>query len=123
MNATNLTQVQEEALLDLLVIAMYADGHIASVEDGRLQRLLTDQGHSDEYDRSKLVDGSITRTRKHTQTPEHTRAYIAQLAQLFQTSSERRSVVRQLDDLLSVDGATKPKEKEFSEEVQRLFKL
>ncbi|MEI6727854.1 MAG: hypothetical protein WCN81_16750, partial [Actinomycetes bacterium] len=35
MNLPDFTNEQREALLDLLVLAMYADGHLASAEEAR----------------------------------------------------------------------------------------
>ena len=53
MEISRLTESQRRALLDLLILAMYADGHLDLGEDARLQRLLTSMGVDTEYDRDR----------------------------------------------------------------------
>ena len=68
MEISRLTAEQQVALLDLLILAMYADGRLDLEEDARLNRLLTTMGISTEYDRDRVLDDSITRLREYSKT-------------------------------------------------------
>ena len=51
IDLTAFSAAQQRALFDLLILAMYADGHLTTVEDDQLQKLLTAIGHTEEFDR------------------------------------------------------------------------
>ena len=40
IDLTDFSAAQEQALFDLLILAMYADGHLTTFEDEQLQKLL-----------------------------------------------------------------------------------
>ncbi len=44
---TELSATQNHAFLDLLILAMHADGHLSSPEDKQLQKLLVAMGFTD----------------------------------------------------------------------------
>ena len=103
MNIKDYTEQQKQALLDLVTLAMYADGHLASAEDERVLRLLGTMGFTTDYDRSKHYDATVTRVSRHSQTAESARAYAATLAQAFSSSEQRRMVEGILDDVVNSD--------------------
>ena len=65
---TGFSTAQQRALLDLLVLAMYADGHLTTIEDEQLQKLLTAFGHTEEFDRQREFDAAVTRMRPFAQS-------------------------------------------------------
>jgi len=69
MTIKDLTEQQKQALLDLTMLAMYADAHLASAEDQRVVRLLGLMGFATDYDREKHYDTSVSRVGRHSQTP------------------------------------------------------
>jgi len=103
MNIKEFTEQQQQALLDLVTVAMYADGHLASADDERVLRLLGTMGFTTDYDRSKHYDAAVTRVSRHSQTAESARAYAATLAQAFSTREQRRMVEGMLDDVVTSD--------------------
>src|SRR5690242_8559003 len=83
MNITGLTQEQKQALLDLLIIGMYADHNLASAEDERVRRLLDTFKFPSEYERDKFSDAAFTRASRQSGSPEAIRAYVGQIAGHF----------------------------------------
>src|SRR3954454_9980154 len=61
---------QKQALLDLAMLAMYADGHLAISEDERVNRLLGSMGFTSDVERTAAYDASISRIARHSQTAE-----------------------------------------------------
>lgn len=102
MTAIDLSQPQKAALLDLTLLAMYADGHLASVEDERVHRLLGQMGYTSESERNREYDASVARLRL-TQTPEASLAHATSLAQNFPLHEQRRLVQATLADLVTSD--------------------
>jgi hypothetical protein len=68
IDLTDFSADQYQALFDLLVLAMYADGHLTTVEDEQLQKLLTAMGHTEESDRQREFDAAVTRMRPFVQS-------------------------------------------------------
>ncbi len=103
MNLTDFDDAQQQALLDLTLLAMYADGHLAAVEDARIERLLTALGCDTDYDRAKHYDAAVARITRPATTKEGARAHAAKLATLFTTPEQRRQLLDILDDLMVSD--------------------
>jgi hypothetical protein len=120
---TDFTEPQRKALLDLLILAMYADGHLASVEDARVDRLLTAMGYTDAYDRQQQCDASVTRVRQHADTAERIRAHGAALAKSFTTRGQCRTVYALLEELISSDTHIAAVESQFLEMIRGLFRM
>jgi hypothetical protein len=113
MNINDLTKQQKEAILDLLVLAMYADSHLASVENARVQSWLTMMGIESEVDRNKQYDASVTRIRPHTETGWAAGVHARTLSLCFTTPEHRRWVYNALEDLLKSDSLVGAKESGF----------
>jgi hypothetical protein len=75
------------AFLDLAMLAMYADGHLASAEDERVHRLLTAMGLGADYERNAQYDAAVSRIRRHSQTAEAVRTHVLTLAESFTSCS------------------------------------
>ena len=103
MTTTDLSSAQKAALLDLCLLAMYADGHLAGAEDARIHRLLEQMGYTSEFDRNREYDASVARISRVIQTPEASLAHATMLAQGFPLHDQRRLVQATLDDLVTID--------------------
>lgn len=103
MTATDLSPPQKAALLDLTLLAMYADGHLASIEDQRIHRLLGQMGYASESEQNREYDASVARISRFTQTPEASLAHATTLAHNFPLHEQRRLVQTTLDDLVTSD--------------------
>lgn len=113
MKPTEFTPEQREALLDLAMLAMYADGHLAAAEDERVQRLLSTMGYTTEYDQSREYDDSVSRVSRHSTTAASAQAYAIILARRFETLNQRGQVQRILAELVASDSAVTSQETNF----------
>ena len=123
MNLKGFTEQQCQALLDLAVLAMYADGHLALVEDARVQRLLSAMGYDSDYDRDKHYDAAVSRVSRHSQTAEAARAHAATLAHGFTTKEHRQQVYDVLSDLVTSDSKIAPQEGSYLAVVRQAFQM
>src|ERR1700742_1582629 len=113
MEISRLTDQQRRALLDLLILAMYADGRLDLEEDARLNRLLASMGFETEYDRDKVLDDSITRLREYSQNPKIAREHAVQLAQSFKDPEQCRGLYQVIEQQMNSDNNVVPAEHEF----------
>jgi hypothetical protein len=123
MSFESFTNPQRMALLDLLVLGMYADGHLALAEDNRLNEILTAMGWETAHDRNQQFDAAVTRIRQSSQTADAVAAHATRLAQNFTTQSHRGMVYDLLKDLLSSDQQVVPPESRFLSVVKGVLKI
>jgi SNF2 family DNA or RNA helicase len=123
MEITRLTDQQRNALLDLLILAMYADGGLDLEEDARLNRLLIAMGFETEYDRDRQLDDSITRLRQYSQNPQVARTRAMQLAQSFTDPEQCRGVYQLVEQQVNSDNSVVPAEHEFLSAIRQALKL
>jgi tellurite resistance protein len=113
MDLKDFTDTQRKALLDLAVIGMYSDGHLAAAEQERVSSLLTAMGLVSEYEHTRLFDDAVSRISRYVSNPERSSAQVRALAQSFSTPEQRRSVHDMLRDVVSSDGGVSPQESQF----------
>lgn len=123
MKSSQMTNLQRQALLDLALLAMYSDAHLASAEDERLQRLLTELGLDSESEREYELDTAIARIRRESESVDHRRNLVARMAHQFPTDEEKQQVLAALEDFLTSDQNVAPAEKQFLAEVRRAMSL
>ena len=75
MNLKDLNDQQRKALLDLAMLAMYSDGHLASAEDERVHRLLGAMGYDEESARNREYDAAVARVSRHAGTAAGARGH------------------------------------------------
>ena len=109
---------QEEALLDLLVMAMYVDGHLASREDQWIQSVLMQFGVDDEYDRGVRLDLSVARIRGVLDSEDSRAAAVRGRIALFDTDAQREKVAGLLQQLLEGDGNVSARERQWVDSVR-----
>jgi hypothetical protein len=123
MEISRLTDPQRKALLDILILAMYADGHLDLGEDARLERLLASMGVETEYDRDRVLDDSITRLRTYSQNPQVARTHAVQLAQSFTDPEQCRGVYQLIEQQVNSDTSVAPAEHEFLSAMRAALKI
>lgn len=121
MNLKSLSPDHQAAVLDLAVLAMYADGHLASIEDSRIQRLLRQMGVESEYDINKVYDASVSRVSQHSRSHDDATAFAASLAAQFTSPEERNAVMAILNDLLFSDGRVVAKESSYLAIIKKVL--
>ena len=123
MNITGFTQEQKQALLDLLIVGMYADHDLASAEDERIQQLLDAFNFPSEYERDRFSDAAFTRAARQSGSPEAIRAFVGEIASHFPTPEIRRRAYDLLDDLLTGDGKVTSEESKLLGATREVFQL
>ena len=123
MNTKGFSDEQQSALLDLLVLGMYQDRHLASAEDARIKLLLDTFTFSSDYARQQFLDASFARVHKHPQTPEATRSAVFASAGQFKSEQQRRQALDILAELLASDNKVTTEENRFMIIVEEAFGL
>jgi len=123
MDLKSLNEAQREALLDLLILGMYSDGHLAAAEDTQLRQLLGKMGLDSEYDRDRALDASATRVRKIATTSEAARGHADSLVQVFAARDQRRLVYDALNEFLASDEQITAPERNFAAMVCETLRL
>jgi hypothetical protein len=123
MNVTGFTPEQKQALLDLLVIGMYADHNLAAAEDERVKQLLDTFQFSSDYERNNFSDAAFTRASRQSGSPDAIRAYVGQVASHFMTREIRQKAYDLLDELLTSDGRVTSEDSKLLSATREVFHL
>ena len=123
MNVNELSKPQQDALLDLALLGMYSDAHLASIEDARVQRLLSSMGFASDYDRNRQYDAAISRIVRRSKTPEAAQEHAVALAQSFTGPEHRRTAYHILEDLLKSDSKVAAQEDSFLACIRAAFQM
>ena len=123
MDLKEFNSQQQKALLDLLVLGMYADGYLARAEDARVELLLRAMGCKYNYEYQREFDASVTRISHCNQTPEASLACATALAQQFSGPEQRKKVYSLLSDLMASDKPVSEKETRFLSVVRDVFHM
>lgn len=99
------SSAQKAALLDLCVLGMYLDGHLASAESRKLSELSKALGAGTEYDEGKAIDTAVTRVRQAASGPAGAAQLLAKLAPRFPDKASAALALETLKDLLAADNA------------------
>ena len=120
MNIKGFSQKEQEALLDLLILGMYSDGHLASAEDARIQKLTESLDLPGEYGRQQFLDAAFNRAR---QRPGGiaAREGIAAMGAAFSSPAHRQQACAALAELLGSDQEITESEREFLHSVRTVF--
>lgn len=122
MEISKLTLQQQAALLEILILAMYADGSLDLDEDARLNRILSAMGVETEYDRDRVLDDCITRLREY-QSPQLARTHAVQLAKAFTDAEQCRGVYQLIEQQVNSDNSVVPNEHEFLSAMRQALRL
>ena len=114
---------QQRALFDLLILAMYADGHLSSFEDGQLQAILAAMGFTDELDRQREFDAAVTRIRPHIQSIHKAKELALGLADAFTDRSQQTRVLAAVHQIMSSDFNVSTWESTLLMELRMKFRL
>ena len=103
IDLTGVSASQQRALFDLLILAMYADGHLTTVEDEQLQKLLAAFGHTEEFERQREFDAAVTRMRPFAQSIQKAKEQALLLAEAFTTRSQQTQVYAAVQQIMTAD--------------------
>ena len=123
VDISGFTPVQQQALFDLLIMAMYADGHLSTVKDERLDKLLVAMGHTAEHDRDREFDAAVTRIRPHVHPVVKSRKRMIELASEFKSRPHQRKVYAAVESLITTDSHVTALESNILTELRLRFRL
>jgi len=123
VDLTGFTPPQQQALFDLLVLVMYADGHLSATEDEQLQRLLAAMGYADELDRQRAFDAVVTRMRPCLQSIQNAKDQALLLADAFAGRRQQKQVLAAVESIITSDGHVSTWENTLLSELRLKFRL
>ena len=103
IDLTGFSTAQHEALFDLLILGMYADGHLSSGEEERLQEFLARGGFAEEADRQRQWDAAVTRIRPGIQSIQKAKEMAVGLAGAFTDRSQQKQVLAAVEQIMTSD--------------------
>lgn len=109
------------AILDLLVLGMYADGHVAVVEAEQLHDFLEKRGIPEQADRRQIIGEAVTRFGREAGNLQAARKRLLELAAQLETPAAQAMALCSLERLICVDGEYPPGEESFWNEVRKAF--
>jgi nicotinamide mononucleotide adenylyltransferase len=123
IDLTGFTGAQQQALFDLLILAMYADGHLTTVEDEQLQKLLASMGYTDEIDRQREFDAAVTRIRPSLKSIQKAKEQALLLAAAFTIRSQQKRVFEAVEQIMTFDQHVSTWESTLLMELRLNFRL
>lgn len=123
IDITGFTVSQQQALFELLILAMYADGHLTTVEDEHLQKLLIAMGHTEESDRQRAFDAAVTRMRPSVQSLQKARNQAVELAKAFTDRPQQRQVYAAVQRMMTSDHHVSTWETTLLSELRLRFRV
>src|SRR5215212_10562202 len=99
MDLKGLGADQRNAILDVLVVAMYSDAHLARTEDARIERILSAMGFGAKFEREREFDAAVTRIRQYADPVTANREVSQNLARVFASNGDRNSIIHSLTEL------------------------
>jgi hypothetical protein len=94
---------QQLALLDLLVLAMSADGHLTTAEDDQLKKLLIGMGFSEGPDRQREFDAAAARMQPAAQSIWKAKDQAILLADAFTEREQQKRVFAAVEQIMTAD--------------------
>jgi len=123
IDVSNFTAAQRQALFDLLILAMYADGHLSSAEDDGLQKLLAAMGFADDIARQREFDAAVTRIRPNIQSIYKAKELALGLADEFTDRPQQKQVFAAVEQIMTFDNNISTWENTLLSELRMKFRL
>ena len=123
MELTSFSKTQQQALFDLLILAMYADGHLTNAEDEQLQELLKAIGFAEPSDREREFDAAVTRMRPFVQSILKAKDQAILLASAFTTRTQPKLVYAAVQKIMLADNNVSTWENTLLTELDSKFRM
>jgi NAD(P)H-hydrate repair Nnr-like enzyme with NAD(P)H-hydrate dehydratase domain len=114
---------QQLALLDLLVLAVYADGHLATAEDEPVKKLLIGMGLGEGPDRQRAFEAAVTRMRPSLQPFWRAKTQAILLADAFTEREQQKQVFAAVEQIMAADNHVSSWEGMLLMELRMKFRL
>ena len=123
IDITIFSAAQQSALFDLLILAMYADGHLTTFEDAQLQTLLAGMGYTEETDRQREFDAAVTRVRPAVDSIHKAKELALLLAGAFATRAQQKQAYAAVEQIMTCDNHVSTWENTLLMELRMRFRL
>ncbi len=120
---TGFSTIQQHALCDLLVLSMYADGHLTTAKDKHLESLLASMGGSDESARQGEFDAAVTRMSPFVKSIHKARTEAVVLAGVFTNRKQQKQVYEAVQQIMTADLHVSAWESTLLSELRMTFRL
>jgi nicotinamide mononucleotide adenylyltransferase len=122
-NLTDFSTAQQGALFDLLILAMYADGHLTTAEDGHLKQMLMAMGFDQAPDRQREFDAAVARMKPAVQSFWKAKAQTLLLADAFTDRKQQKLVFAAVEQIMAADNHVSSWENTLLMELRLKFRL
>ena len=123
IDLADFSAAQQRALFDLLILSMYADGRLTTMEDEQLQKMLVTMGYAEEYDRQREFDAAVTRMRPFVQSIGKAREQALLLAGAFTDPVQQQRVYAATEKIMTADNQISSWESTLLSELRKKFRL
>jgi hypothetical protein len=123
IDLTGFSPAQKQALFDLLILAMYADGNLSTVKHDQLQKMLAAMGFVDEIDRQREFDAAVTKIRPSIQSIYKAKELALGLADEFTLRSQQKQVFAAVEQIMTFDNNISTWENTLLMELRMKFRL
>ena len=117
----NLTQPQREAVFDLLLLGMYADGNLKLAENAQVFSLTEQLGWESYQDRSEYSETATSRVRAANDTDAATSVFLTKLSAQLGDDDVKKLALGLLAQLLESDKQTLESEAGLYQKAQAIF--
>ena len=122
-NLAGFSATQQRALFDLLILAMYADGHLTSVKDVQLKEMLMAMGFAEEPDRLRVFDAAVARMQPFVQTIWKAKGQAISLADAFTDRKQQKQVFAGVEQIMTADNHVSVWENTLLMELRLKYRL
>jgi hypothetical protein len=123
IDLTGFSATQNHAFLDLLILAMYADGHVSSPENEQLQKLLVAMGFTDKPARRGEFDQAVARISPSIQSISKAKELALGLADEFTLRPQQKQVYAAVEQIMTFDNHISAWENTLLMELRMKFRL
>lgn len=113
-------QSQREALIDLLLLAIYTDSHLSLSEEEALNQAIDQQGWDSEFPRDLYLQRATAAARAAAESGDAINDYIRQRAALFTSAPAQAQAYSIIHQVLSPDGLAST-EQSFLSRLNKAF--
>ncbi|MFN0125872.1 MAG: hypothetical protein ACKV19_04205 [Verrucomicrobiales bacterium] len=99
-----MTQPQREALLELLVLSIFADAHVSLSEEDTLQARIHGLGWESSKPRDIHLLNAMHKARVASESAAKTEAFVAERAGVFASLASRMAALEAIRSVLASDG-------------------
>jgi hypothetical protein len=117
-----MTQEQREAVVDLLLLGMFADAPLRESEDQKLLSVIEEIGWESYQTPDLYLQSAIARARDASDTEDGTKHRLNKISEELEHAALRQRALDYLTQFLGVDGAVDAEESKFLELAREALK-